>query len=107
MIELFRKSGRSGFYFSVVREGELRQDDPIQLVSKSSYGISIADVNRLHMEPANTELLERLLAVPDLSPAQRKHFEKRGLKASPHAIGEIGDSVPAPTRDPPDGQKSS
>ena len=91
MIELFRKSGRSGFYFSVVREGELGQDDPIQRVSKSPYGVSIADVNRLHMEPTNTELFERVLAVPDLSPAQRKHFEQRGLKASPDGIDEIRD----------------
>ena len=82
IVELFRRSGRSGFYCSVVREGELGQDDPIQLISKSPYGVTIADVNRLHMEPGNTELLERVLAVPDLSLTQRKHFEQTQTKPS-------------------------
>ncbi len=75
MIELFRSSGRSGFYFSVVRDGDLGQNDPVRLISKFPNGVSISDVNRLHMEPGNTELLERVLAIPDLSLTLRKHFE--------------------------------
>ncbi len=82
MIELFRRSGRSGFYFSVVRTGELGADDPIHLLSRSPHGVTITEVNRLHGDPGNTELLERVLANPDLSLAQRKQFERRALRSS-------------------------
>jgi len=76
MIELFRRSGRSGFYCSVLREGDLGRNDPVQLVSKSPNGVSISDLNRLHMEPENTQLLERVLAISDLSLNLRKQFKK-------------------------------
>ncbi len=82
IIKLFRESGRSGFYFSVVQEGDLGVGDAIRRLWKSSHGISIADVNRLELEPGNTELLERVLSVPDLSTAQRKHLKQRRSKPS-------------------------
>ena len=104
MIELFRSSGRSGFYFSVDREGELGPNDPIQRVSKSPNGVTIADVNRLHREPANSELLERVLAVPDLSLSQRKHFEQRQTKPS---VVELPDSPPNPASNRAENQKPS
>jgi MOSC domain-containing protein YiiM len=77
IIELFRQSGRSGFYFSVVDEGHLAPGDSIHRVRKSPYGVSIADVNQLHMEPDNQSLLARVLEVPDLAATQRKYLEKR------------------------------
>ena len=77
IIELFRQSGRSGFYLSVIEEGELASNDPIQPVSKSDHRISISDLNRLELEPENKDLLHQVLASPNLSPSQRRHFEKR------------------------------
>src|SRR5579862_1299573 len=42
MIDLFLRSGRSGFYFSVEQEGEVQQGDCFELISKNPEGITIA-----------------------------------------------------------------
>ena len=45
MIQRFRESGRSGFYFSVVEEGSLQAGDIIELAGLGDRGISIAEMN--------------------------------------------------------------
>jgi len=43
----FRKSGRSGFYFSVVKEGTLSSGDLIKSVSKDENRVSISEFNKV------------------------------------------------------------
>lgn len=43
MVKRFFKSGRSGFYFAVVREGAIQAGDPIELVSRLSRSETIAE----------------------------------------------------------------
>ena len=43
----FRKSGRSGFYFSVVKEGTLSSGDLIKSVSKDENRVSISEFNQV------------------------------------------------------------
>jgi MOSC domain-containing protein YiiM len=65
MVKRFWASGRSGFYLSVVEEGELRQENPIELVARGEPAVSIAEVLKLyrHRAPERTDL-ERALAAP-------------------------------------------
>ncbi len=46
----FLESGRSGFYFRVVREGEVGAGDPIERAVPASAGPTIADVVRARIE---------------------------------------------------------
>ena len=43
MVKRFAKSGRSGFYFSVVSEGRLQAGDCIEVISRSPGGVTIAE----------------------------------------------------------------
>jgi MOSC domain-containing protein YiiM len=46
MVKRFQRSGRSGFYFRVLREGEIARGDPIELVSAARSGVSVAEIVR-------------------------------------------------------------
>jgi MOSC domain-containing protein YiiM len=43
MVKLFSKSGRSGFYFSVVREGIIQAGDRVEMISRLSRSETIAE----------------------------------------------------------------
>jgi MOSC domain-containing protein YiiM len=72
MTKLFALSLRSGFYFSVVEEGEIKAGDTIEIVQKDRHQVSIADVNGLYYAPTiDANLLERALQVPSLTTESR------------------------------------
>jgi len=77
IVDLFRASGRSGFYLAVVEEGGLGPGDAIELVEPGAGAVTVAEVNRLERESGDSDLLERVLSAPDLSASRREHFEKR------------------------------
>jgi MOSC domain-containing protein YiiM len=65
MIKRFWKSGRSGFYFSVVEEGELQAGDSIALERPGDPAVSVTELLTLYRNPApEREELERVLATP-------------------------------------------
>ena len=43
----FQKSGRSGFYFSVVKEGSINRGDAIECVFKDENRVSVSEFNRV------------------------------------------------------------
>ncbi len=78
MVKRFHRSGRSGFYFAVVREGELGAGDPIERLARDEHGLTVADVVRLYAtDEANQSLLERASQHPALPAGWREYFRKR------------------------------
>ncbi len=78
MVKRFHRSGRSGFYFAVVREGELGTGDPIERLARDEHGLTVADVVRLYAtDEANQSLLERASQHPALPAGWREYFRKR------------------------------
>jgi MOSC domain-containing protein YiiM len=78
MVKRFHRSGRSGFYFAVVREGELGADDPIKRLARDEHGLTVADVVRLYAaDEADQSLLERASQHPTLPAGWRDFFRKR------------------------------
>jgi MOSC domain-containing protein YiiM len=78
MVRRFMKSGRSGIYFSVVREGQLSGGDRIERIRRAEHDVTIADLASLfttHRDDLN--LLRRAAAVPSLTPFWREHIEGR------------------------------
>jgi MOSC domain-containing protein YiiM len=65
MVKLFWASGRSGFYLSVVEEGELAAGDTMERIHEHELRVSVADVVRLYRDPLppGTEV-ERAIASP-------------------------------------------
>jgi MOSC domain-containing protein YiiM len=60
MIKRFLDSERSGFYFSVVEEGEIGAHSPIEFVGRAPERISVKDIHRLYFSKhPDRELLRR------------------------------------------------
>ncbi len=78
MVKRFLASGRTGFYFAVLRAGEVGAGDVIQLLARDELGVSIAEVTRLYVgEHPDHEALRRAIRVPALPASWRAHFLER------------------------------
>ena len=78
IIKRFLQSRRSGFYFAVLQEGEVRAGDSIELLSENQQGVTIADIVRLYaFDKGNLELLRRAVAVDELPLSWREYFQKQ------------------------------
>ena len=78
MVKRFLASGRTGFYFAVLREGEVGAGDAIHLVARDELGVSIAELTRLYVgEHPDHEVLRRVIRVPALPASWRAHFLER------------------------------
>ncbi len=78
MIEQFPHSGYSGFYFSVVEEGEVVAGDEFHFLAAEIPSLTIAEFNHLYISPApDLELLQRAVEVKSLPESWRERFHAR------------------------------
>ena len=78
IIRRFLASERTGFYFSVLQEGEVGAGDEIQLIEKNTSGVRVVDVTRLYgSEKDNVDLMQRAIATEALPESWRDYFRKR------------------------------
>ena len=78
MTRLFAQSRRSGFYFSVIEEGEVRAGDAIEVVERDQHRVSVADVNGLYFDrTVDRELVNRALKVAALTAESRSMVRRR------------------------------
>src|SRR5207247_1502755 len=89
MVKRFLASGRTGFYFAVLREGEVGAGDAIELVARDALGVSIAEVTRLYVgEHPDDEALGRGRAPRDHRPRGPALLRAGALeRARPHPEG--------------------
>ncbi len=77
MVKRFLRSGRSGFYVSVLREGSVAGGDAIERVAGST-GITVRDIVSLYGTDAdNQPLLRRVSELDALPKGWRDYFRKR------------------------------
>ena len=75
MPALLTSSGRPGFYFRVLKEGEVGAGDEIVKLEEGKERMSVAEVNALLYSPRHPrDRLERALQIAALSPGWRKSF---------------------------------
>jgi MOSC domain-containing protein YiiM len=78
IIKRFMTSGRSGFYFSVQREGEVGAGDDIEPLGRDENGVTVADISRLYAgDDGDVETLRRAVAVEALPESWRERFRQR------------------------------
>jgi MOSC domain-containing protein YiiM len=80
IVRRLQHSGRSGFYLSVVREGDLEEEDAIECVARDERRLSIAAVVQLfNADDADLDLglLKTAATHPALTPSWREDFSKR------------------------------
>ena len=77
-LKRFLASGRTGFYFSVVREGEVGAGDKIEMIRRDKHHVSVADVTRLYAQgDSDVETMRRAIAVEALPEKWRNHFRQQ------------------------------
>src|SRR6267154_1234897 len=52
MVKRFLRSGLTGFYLAVLREGEVAAGDPIKLLARDEHGVTVDDVVNLYIADA-------------------------------------------------------
>ena len=78
MIARFVRTGRCGFYFSVVEEGEVGGGDEFKLIGSEESTLTIAEVNRLYTAKSpDRKSLERAVQVETLPESWRERFRER------------------------------
>ena len=83
ILKRFLESERTGFYFRVLREGEVAAGDAITLLAPDPAGVRIGDITRLYThERNNLDLLRRAIAVEALPVSWRDYFSVSMLSAS-------------------------
>src|SRR2546428_5380660 len=87
MPALLTSSGRPGFYFRVLREGEVGAGDEIAKVGEAKEQMTIAEINALLYSPNHArDRLERALRIEALSRGWRSSFEAL-LQSQTTAVG--------------------
>jgi ferredoxin-NADP reductase len=76
MPALLTSSGRPGFYFRVLQEGEVSAGDEIVKVGEATERMTVAEINALLYSPDHArDRLEHALRIKALSPGWRRSFE--------------------------------
>jgi MOSC domain-containing protein YiiM len=77
MVKRFLASRRTGFYFSVLQEGEVGTGDTLELVSRDENNITVADITQLYTHEQNDpELLHRAAQLEALPKSWRDYFQR-------------------------------
>jgi ferredoxin-NADP reductase/MOSC domain-containing protein YiiM len=75
MPALLTSSGRPGFYFRVLQEGDVGAGDEIVKVGESTERMTVAEINALLYSPGHArDRVERALRIAALSPGWRSSF---------------------------------
>lgn len=78
IVKRFLKSGRPGFYFSVIQEGEVGAGDALELVYREAADVTVADILRLYVtDKQNLSLTQRAVQVAALADGWRDYFQRR------------------------------
>ena len=76
MAALLTSSGKPGFYFRVLQEGEVEASDEIVKVADGPERMTVAEINALLYLPGHSrQQLERALRIPALSDGWRTSFQ--------------------------------
>ncbi len=78
ILKRFLASGRTGFYFSVLREGEVEAGNPIEPLARDAHNVTVADITRLYARDRDdAELARRVIEVEALPDSWRDYFRER------------------------------
>ena len=78
MVRRLLASGRQGFYFRVVTEGEIAADDPIVVVDRAEDSVPVSEITRLYARDKDDLAgLRRIMGIAALPADWRGYFEEQ------------------------------
>ena len=85
MVKRFLRSGRTGFYLAVTREGEVGAGDEIKVIARDSNTVPVSEITRLYIAKRYGEedvtSVRRALRVAALPESWKAYFRERLAKA--------------------------
>jgi MOSC domain-containing protein YiiM len=88
IIKRFLHSGRTGFYFAVLQEGEVGARDDITVVGRDKHRVTVADITRLYShDKDDVSTVRRAVQVEALPESWRGYFQKRIKKLENESAG--------------------
>lgn len=83
IVKRFLASRRTGFYFRVLKEGQVEAGDAIELIGKDENRVTVADITGLYVKKdASPQLLKRALQLEALAASWRSYFQEKLEKAT-------------------------
>ena len=80
IIKRFLRSGRSGFYFSVLEPGEVRAGRQVEILNRDPNRVTVADIGRLFLgQTRDPDLLERVTNLAALPGHWKSELQARAL----------------------------
>src|SRR5260221_3235029 len=77
IVKRFLRSGRTGFYLAVTREGEVQAGDAVAPIAQNELAISVAEIVGLYSaDAANQDLLRKASELSALPEGWRDYFRK-------------------------------
>ena len=74
----FRQTGKTGYFFRVLREGYVGHDMPLSLLERDPHGVTLAELNRVYFhDREDVEAIRRILRVGPLAAAFRELLSNR------------------------------
>lgn len=81
MVKRFLASGRTGFYLSVAKEGEVGAGDEMEILSRDPIGLPVSEITRLYIAKrfsnADAASVRRALQVAALPESWKGYFRER------------------------------
>jgi MOSC domain-containing protein YiiM len=78
IVKRFLQSGRSGFYFSVLQEGQVTAGDSVERITRDEHDVTVTDIVNLYKaDETNQDLLRRASELHALPPFWRDYFRER------------------------------
>jgi MOSC domain-containing protein YiiM len=81
IVKRFFASRRTGFYFAVVREGEVGEGDEIKRISQDPNRVPVSEITRLYADKrygdSDVASVRRALEVAELPDAWKEYFRER------------------------------
>src|SRR5947207_9049889 len=78
IIKRFLQSRRTGFYFAMLKEGEVKAGDAIEPLSRDENNVAVADITRLYaFEKDELVTLHRAVKLKALPESCRQYFQKQ------------------------------
>ena len=78
ILRRFLESERTGFYFAVKQEGEIKVGDSFQLIGRAQNSVRVVDITRLYASEKNDiDLLRKAIKADALPENWKSYFEER------------------------------
>jgi MOSC domain-containing protein YiiM len=78
IVKRFLQSGRSGFYFSVLEEGQVTAGDSVERITGDEHDVTVTDIVNLYKaDETHQDLLRRASELHALPPFWRDYFRER------------------------------